>query len=132
MMQVAKECDEFHKAKTKTPEVALSGVFLFVAVNHSVQAVATYLSLSSHLHMQQLTTPAATERRNVMSISAIRHSPPFCWRFGNSYIISYFMPVFYMISVATSQRITDSLAYDINHVSHYRNKPDNKADYFDC
>ena len=72
MMQAAKKCGELFSCDAKTPEAASSGVFLFVTVNHSAQAVAAYLSLSSHLHMQQLTTPATTETRNVMSNSTIR------------------------------------------------------------
>ena len=72
MMQAAKKCGELFSCDAKTPEAATSGVFLFVTVNHSAQAVAAYLSLSSHLHMQQLTTPAKTETKNVMIKSPIR------------------------------------------------------------
>ena len=71
MMQAAKKCGELFSCDAKTPEAATSGVFLFVTVNYSVQAVAAYLSLSSHLHMQQLTTPAMTEIRKLVNTSPI-------------------------------------------------------------
>lgn len=62
--------------KTKNPGVAALGFFLLFTVSYSVQAVAAYSSRSSHLHMQQPTTLAATEIINAGIISFMQNHLP--------------------------------------------------------